>query len=186
MQKRLAAILALALAVAGGIVAYEHVVMARLTSTLDEKTGAIATGYIALVENNFLPLAETHRLTEPQRSLMQRVADTRRQLEEEAELEERIRIISLLQTALVNFIQTASPEQSFIKDARFIRLQKEMGERGDMRALLQEYNDTVLRWNNGMQSAMGSLLFSSGDGSRHLLPYLRFDGGQEFVTVVEL
>lgn len=186
MKKKLASFLVLAVAVTGGIVLYEQMVFRRLAAQLQAQADTISAGYQALATENLLPLAQEHDLTPAQERIAERIEETRAELAAAGTLEQKLQGISTLQVALVSFIKTVTADQTFVKDPLFVHLQKEMGERGDMREHLTAYNTSALRWNNSLQSEVGSLTSRLDGTERNLLPYLRFDGEQEFVTIVEI
>lgn len=186
MKRSLASFFVLLVIVVAGAVLYEQVSFKRLGAQLAEQTSAIGEGYAALVTDNLLPLRDAYPLTASQRSIMERAERGMERLQESDTLEEVLESIGTLQTALAGFIGTVTADQAFVRDERFIRLQQEMSERGDMRELLNAYNGTALRWNNGLRRTVGSVAAGLGKPSDDLLPYLRFDGSQEYVTIVEL
>jgi len=186
MKKRLITFLCLTLLAVGGVVVYEQVLLGRLATTLEEQTALIGAGYQSLITKNLNPLATEYEMDDQQRRVLKRIKEFSTSLETSESLEEKIQHISMLQVALVSFVKSVTAEQAFIKDPNFVYIQKEMGERGDMRELLSNYNTTALRWNNTVQSDVGSLTSQIEGSDRNLLPYLRFDGEQEFVTIVEL
>lgn len=165
---------------------YEQVLLGRLAATLQEQTALISAGYQSLITKNLEPLATQNEMNDQQKRILTRIDEFSTALETSESLEEKIQNISMLQVALVSFVKSVTVEQAFVKDAHFVYVQKEMGERGDMRELLRDYNTSALRWNNTIQSDIGSLTSQMDGSQRNLLPYLRFDGEQEFVTVVEL
>lgn len=186
MKRSLASLFVLLAIVAAGAVLYEQVSFKRLGAQLEEQTGAIGEGYAALVTGSLLPLSDAYSLTASQRSIMERAESGIERLRGSETIEQVLESIGMLQTALAGFIGTVTTDQAFVRDERFIRLQQEMSERGDMRELLNAYNSTALRWNNGLQRTVGSVAAGLGKPSDNLLPYLRFDGSQEYVTIVEL
>lgn len=186
MKKKIASFLVLAAMITGGVIVYEQMTFKRLAAKLQVESETIAAGYLALASENMLPLTQAYELTPTQEKIAERVKEDKAKLEQADTLEERLQNISKLQVALVSFIKSVTADQPLVKDSDFIELQKEMGERGEMRTHLTAFNTTALRWNNGLQSEVGSLAARIGNTSRNVLPYLRFDGEQEYVTIVEL
>lgn len=186
MKKKITSLLVLTVAVAGGVIVYEQMLFKRLAAQLQEQTDTIAEAYLSLSTTHLLPLEERYELAQDQREAIERVESQMANLEAAATLETKLQHISLLQVGLVDFIETATVEQPLVKDASFVHLQKEMGETGAIRENLSLYNTLALRWNRALQSEVGSVAARMGGTSENILPYLRFDGEQEFVTIVEL
>lgn len=186
MKRRIITSLALILAVTTAAVVYQSFLFKRLSASLHRQADIIAEGYQTLVTDDLQPLQEEFPFTASQAKTAKRITDASTELAEAEALEDKLKGISMLQLSLVTFLTSVTAEQPFVKDGRLVHLQKEMGERGDMRELLRDYNTTALRWNNAVQSELGSLTAQVGGNGRSLLPYLRFDGEQEFVTIVEL
>lgn len=186
MKKRLLIILTLVILVVAGVILYEKVILGQLSAQLESQTTEIAQGYQTLITDDLNAVARTNTLNDQQQRILTRINENSSALTTAETLEEKIQNISMIQIALVSFVKTVTADQPFVKDTHFVHLQKEMGERGDMRELLKEYNTTALRWNKTVQSDVGSVTSQIDGSKRNLIPYLRFDGEQEFVTIVEL
>lgn len=186
MKKRIASLLVCAVAVGGGVIVYEQLLFKKLAAHLEEQTAAIAAGYGTLAVETLTPLKERQTLTTEQERLADRATNLAEEIDTPASLQEKIQRISTLQMTLVSFSKSAHATSDLANDPAFIRLQEEMGERGSLRGQLNDYNTTARRWNNSLQSDVGSVTMRLNGGNSSLLPYLRFDGEQEYVTTIQL
>jgi hypothetical protein len=187
MRKKIFILFVLACLVVGGGFLYEHLLFEKLSAELETQTKTITLGYNSLVTTEALPLSQRFELNTVQNRLIQRIKGLNEELKEDLPVASRIEKISALQTSLSQFV-TAMPEghPEIVTDASFAHVQEEMGERGHMRPFLEDYNSLALKWNRGLQSELGSLTAGMREEGTGLLPYLRFDGNQEYVPVIGL
>lgn len=186
MKKRTASLLVLCIAVCA-IFAWQYVSFLRMQGALERETAAIADGYAVIIEQHVKPLEASHPLSDAQTKLIRDMDTLSVALtEKKASIADTVQAISNLQRALTRFSTSAANSPVIAADPSFAQLQKEIGERGTIRSLLSDYNATAAKWNHGVQSELGSVVSRIGGSDRSILPFLRFDGEQEFVPVISL
>lgn len=186
MKKRLLLFLLLIVGASVAVVTYHQYSMRALATELQEQTRVVAQAYQTVVKENVSPLKKTYELTRSQENIVTRIEALAAELQEETSAADTVHAISALQIALVNFIQSVPAEQPMAEDPLFMHLRHVMSERSPLSPLLTAYNSLAIRWNTNLQSNMGSLAGSISSDHRSLLPFLRFDGQQEFIPVVQL
>ena len=102
------------------------------------------------------------------------------------DIREHVRAIVALQVSLRKFREMLADNADAADRSEYALLERETGEAGDVRTLLQEYNDLAKRWNGMVQGQLGSLHASLRGYETAELPLLRFDGQEEYQTVIEL
>lgn len=167
--------------IAGATVGYQYWLLQKLSAQASKQTQTIIEGYSTIVSEYIDPQTE---ISNDQQAFAERIHAILADLPKATTLEEKLNGISNLQTELTGFVQATPVEKQH--DPAMKQLSQEMGERGEIRALLQEYNTTALRWNTTVQGNIGSVAASVGGIDQNALPFLRFDGEQEFVTEVSL
>jgi hypothetical protein len=185
-KKKLSVVLGCIVVIVVCIVIYQQYVLNSLMAKLQEQVDLISAGYISLMDETIVSLQKQHNFTQAQDRLTERTIETREKLKTAETLEEKIQQIGMLQAGLINFTESAANDPAISKEESFLHLQHEMGETGDVRALLKEYNTTAQKWNGTLQSSMGALTADILNSDRNLLPYLRFNGDQEFVPVIRM
>lgn len=186
MKKRTASILVLFVAVCG-VFLWQYISFRSMRGQLEEVTAAIAEEYIAIVNEDVLAIESAHDLSAAQTRLVKHLKEASLNLEQEdMSLESTTQAISDLQRTLARFSTSVSTSSDIASDPSFSHLQTQIGERGEVRELLSDYNAIAVRWNRGIQSELGSVLGRFDGSDRSILPYLRFDGEQEFVPVISL
>ena len=106
-------------------------------------------------------------------------------LQKDHEPLQRLNTINRIQVTLHRLVQMFSghPLQG---NQRLIALRNEIGERGEVRALLQEYNAKAKLWNNNTEDHLGSLTATVSNLKQELYPYLRFDGQAATTQYIDL
>jgi hypothetical protein len=185
-MKRALPLLTLLIIVIGGMFAYDQYVIRTLTATLTKDTTDIATAYGTLIDTNVLPLKAVGTFTQKQNAAVSHMTSTRADEAHEQTIAVRVSLIHDLQVSLIAFLQDLQPEQTFINSPQVATLQREMGKNGHMRDLLTTYNDDAKIWNDHQGNFFGSLSTMMPGSMVPLLPYLRFDGEQEYLTTIHL
>jgi hypothetical protein len=187
MKRRIFSLLAVTLVAVIGVFLYQYTVFSGVRAQLEKESTKVADAYTALVDTDVRILRETYPLTPAQTRLIDRLTQTAESLKtEDMSIDTRVQAIGSLQAALHQLSASLGENPEIAQDGHFAQLQTAIGENGDVRDLLQAYNTTAVRWNNGIQSELGSLLGRIDGANRSILPYLRFDGGTEFVPVISL
>lgn len=171
-------------AVAGATVGYQCWQLQRLSIQAHEQTQAIMEGYSDIVSEYVVPLMGNAAISPEQEAYARRVKAILSDVPSAATVEDALNGISNAQAELTGFVRAAPV--TLQSDPAMRQLTQEMGERGEIRTLLQEYNTTALRWNTTLKGIIGSVAAAVGGIEQNPLPFLRFDGKQEFVTEVSL
>lgn len=166
---------------------YQYMVFSRIRANLEEQSKEIADAYVTLVQEDVVAIQDTFELTALQERMVTRLEDTVTSLKtEDMTVDTRVQAIGSLQATLHQFSSSFETNEEVLRDPHYGHLQESIGETGEVKDLLQTFNTTAARWNNGIQSEVGSILGRVDGSNRQILPYLRFDGGSEFVPVISL
>lgn len=158
-----------------------------LRGELEHQVAAVAEGYTTMVREDVEPLASAYDMNETQTHILTQMKNASALLTEgNLSIEDQIQTISELQRALSRFSDAVEHSPDIAADPSFAHMQMQIGERGEIRSLLSEYNATAAKWNHHIQSELGSVLERIDNSGRSILPYLRFDGEQEFIPVISL
>lgn len=179
-------LLALAMIVVGGMFTYDQYQMHALSQKLITETTAIEKGYNDIVDQSVLPLANSPALLDIQKREISHMRSMRAELAQDQSVLKTVSLIHDLQLSLVLFIQSIKPDQPFAESEPIAMLKQEMSENSHMRALLTAYNETAKQWNDRVQGHIGILSADVLQPTNELLPYLRFDGQQEYLTTIKL
>lgn len=186
MKKRTATLIVLFIALCAVFI-WQYASFMLLRGELEHQVAAIAEGYATIVREDVEPLQRTHTLNTAQSRLFTQMQKTATLLaDNHLSVEERIQAISNIQRELARFSTAAADSPDIVADPVFAHIQTQIGEHGEIRTLLSQYNDIAAKWNHGIQSELGSVLGRIDRTGRSILPYLRFDGEQEFVPVISL
>lgn len=183
-MKKIVTLLVAIAVITGGVVLWQRFSFGGLSAKLQQQTDTIAAEYTKLVESDVLGVARAHKLTAAQVRLVERMKSSVSAFSGSLSLQDKIQQISMLQAALVNFTQ--STDSTLTSDPQFQHIAEEISERSSIRETLRSYNDTAARWNARIQSGLGSLTGQLDSVKRTILPYLRFDGQQDFVPVITM
>lgn len=187
MKRRLFSLLCITLVTIVGVLLYQYAAFSRIRAALDEESKAVADAYSALIHEDVAILRDTYELTPVQERMADRLKETAEALTtDNMSVEMRVQAIGSMQATLHQFSSTFEASEDVLRDPHYAHLQQSIGETGDIKELLQTFNTTAARWNNGIQSEIGSILGTVDGSDRQILPYLRFDGGSEFVPVISL
>ncbi len=182
MKNYLAATLLLLTMIAAGGVFLQQSDERRLAAELKETIATVATGYQKLVHDLVLPLDAAGYLNDDQKQIAQSLRDISDTITQASSVQETTALVSKVQKGLTA-IANAKPTNP---DTRFTQLQEEMSENGSIVHILQSYNDIAVQWNARTHSLLGSMMGSVTNRTSDLLPYLKFDGSQEYVPVIQL
>lgn len=186
MKRFLTATLLLLALVAGGGIVYQQSAERRLSAELQEITTTIATQYQTLTNDLVAPLEASGKLNADQQSLLLHIRDVSDDMMHTSSILEKIKLISAVQKALTAIASRELAGENGENDPRFAQLQEEIGERGAVTDDLQSYNDIAAHWNARTHSLLGSLMGSVTNTQEDRLPYLKFDGSQEYVPTIRL
>lgn len=185
MKKFLTIAFTLLVLVAVGGLIYQQYATKHLAAELDTISGTIAAHYQALADDEVASLERTGSLTDGQRLLAKQIRDAKTEIMQTSSIKEKIQIISNVQQALTT-LAFAATDTDTEKDPRFSILREEMSEDSSVIDSLQLYNDMAAKWNARTHSLLGSLIGSIANKQADLLPYLKFDGSQEYVPTIQL
>ena len=143
----------------------------RLGGELEELTSAIGSSYIAS-QDHLAKIQSSKVFSSRQRKLMKGIQSTAVALEEASSFDERIPLIQKIQTSSRVFIDSVEKDSPLYSKQEYREFARSMGEFGEVRKLLSEYNDIVNVWNNRGSSFVASFLQQETEE----LPLLRFDG----------
>ncbi len=187
MKRRIFSLLCITLVTIVGVMLYQYAAFSRIRADLDEQSKAIADAYTALIDEDVDAIREKFELTAVQERMVSRLEETADTLTtSDVSVEMRVQAIGSIQATLHQFSSSFEATEEIQRDPHYGHLQQSIGETGDVKELLQTFNTTAARWNNGIQSEIGSILGRVDGSDRQILPYLRFDGGSEFVPVISL
>lgn len=184
-MKRPLILLLIGLATVTGVVWYAGSSSMRASAvTIEERTGEIHAAYATLIEKHLTPLRQTGSLHAADTESMNAV-ETALAAIPMTPVEARVNGINMLQLQLSAFaVQGAS--NPILKDsADFAEIQREMSEAGDIRTLIDSYNDAVADWNTRIGSLWGSVV-NRDAGNDAVLPFLKFDGSKEFFPEIKI
>jgi len=198
MKKMLIVLCGGALVVAGTVV-YRTKTMTALSGALSRQILQIESAYDSIVTDKVesvvsafdsLPVNDegfTVQMTEKQRTGLAQIRTAYARLSKDTEDDlQKLNGIHRLQLSMHEFVSSFPPGHPIREDKSFIELSRAIGERGEVRKLLQAYNTNAKLWNNRMQGQLGSITASVGDLDSTLYPYLRFDGKTEKNQVISL
>lgn len=184
-MKKAGILFLLAILLGVSAIVYKHYTLMAINTELELQTDVIAQAYHSLVSENVLPLIQGGTLTQRQQELASKAIETQTALQEKAtSIIDAVDRISAAQKAVTAFAASLGENQS--EDPRVLTLQKETGEDGDVRSLLSSYNTLMLRWNAATQDSLASMTASITGNAATMLPYLEFDGEQDYAPEVKL
>lgn len=190
MAKRVTKILfftaAVALVAGGGFVIREQQEKSHVASLLAQQTDNVADAYRAMAEQHVFPSENSTELTQDQRKAAVLVRTMHSKLEQEMSIDEKVTAINELQMALIAYLRHSMFSPSFVDSTATLSLQQALGEQGSVVALLRDYNDSARQWNDLHESAFTRLQGTLLDQNDDMLPYLRFDGQKEYITVISI
>lgn len=185
-MKKLLAVLVLLVLCVVGIVLYEQSQTKALAALVRERADAVITGYEKVIANSITQLDKTETLNPAQLTSVHTLDTLSKQIQNEQNLSTVVSLINSMQLSIISFTASVQPTQPFADSEQVALLQLETSEDGHMNELLTAYNEAAKQWNdheaNSWVSFKGDLLGTEGS----LLPYLRFDGAQEYFTTIQL
>jgi hypothetical protein len=170
--------------VAIGAFVTERQRLRNLENTMEETAAAIIAEYTELAESHLFPLEEG-TLTTDQRAIM---ADVRADIAffpNIPVLSDRVYRIQEMQRHMTAFVERATNAR-LRKNEHFLALEQGMGEDGEVRASLDTYNNAAKDWNVRMERRISQLTANLSGEDIRTLPYLRFDGLNEEVQIIEI
>jgi hypothetical protein len=151
---------------------------------LDRTSTDIVAIYQRIATENALPLQD--RLTAPeQQELLEAVRTHSAAMAEQTDIESRVRAIMSMQIALRGLVASATASDQ-ADDPRVAELNRRTGSKGDMQPLLEEYSLAAKEWNDRMATRLGAWTASLHSLPSTPLPLLRFDGKEEYETIIKL
>ena len=100
---------------------------------------------------------------------------THARVREGLSLQEKVQLIHGIQSGIFALIASVPPEHPLFLSSAFVQLKEEMNWKGELREKMQEYNQSVLTWNNLIRSKSFALT-ANLVGEQEQLPYLNVDG----------
>lgn|GEM_PF-6340364 len=187
-MKRALVLLSIGLATTAGIVWYAgNSSMSASAALIEERTQAIHDAYAALVQMHMTPLEQlmaSSDLRYADSEGMQRVQNALAAIPQ-TPVEAQVNGINLLQLELAAFTLRGATNPRLEESADFNEIQHEMSEAGDIRKLIDSYNDAVAGWNTRIGSLWGSIV-STDKENEVVLPFLKFDGSKEFFPEIKI
>ncbi len=174
------------LAVTALIVGQNILSLRRLEGNLDQQSAAVAQAYARLSQTAVTALLQTADLSRGQREALEAIKERSRLAQASKTLAERVARTVALRESFVAAIALL-PESTRVGQAQPSRsLRRAMGEASDLRPLLDAYNESAHAWNDRIASGMGGLTAALVVADVRPYPLLRFDGEQEYKTIIEL
>jgi hypothetical protein len=174
-------------AIVGSVVWTQEKMLTELPKKLNQQLSLVANAYRTIAETHAFPLQTSITTPEQQSTLMSARESHEKLGSETLPMREKLATIALLQISLHRFL-AVSDDGAITQREEYKNLQRAMGERGDVIQLLNDYNNTAKQWNDLLSAQVSGLLaqltFSKDDRER--MPMLRFDGQQEFMTIIHL
>lgn len=186
MTKVLSTAFVLVFAVMTAYVVVQQRTAAHLSRQLEEQTDAITQTYGHLAETQVFPIENSPDLTQDQRHSAARVRATLSKLGEDMEIGDKVVTINELQLALLAFLYHTTSSPEFGTSSGVAVLRHELGPNGRVRPDLDAYNQTARYWNDIRSRPLFTLQASLTPVDADMLPYLRFDGAQEFVPIITM
>lgn len=177
---------AVALVVGGGFTVKEQRERSALAAQLETETDHMADAYRQMAEQHVFPSENSTELTQDQRRAAAHVRTMYSKLSEDLAMPEKVTAINELQMALISYLRHSLFSPSFVDSTATLSLQQALGEQGSVVDILRDYNDTARRWNDLHATAMGRLQGQMLGQDQDMLPYLRFDGNKEFITIISI
>ena len=176
-------VLAIAVAAFAGWQAYAFTAAQQeMTAKLD----AVRSAYAAIAEKDAYPLEKDLAATPDVKLLIGNARGAIQDAAAAGGVTAKAKGIMAVQVALRRIVQAASADSPLRASPWFAALAKEVGPEGGIRGLLDGYNVTAKWWNQQVKTQAGSLTASlTTTGSREV-PLLRFDGVEEYETVIRL
>ncbi len=171
-------LLVLTIAAVGGIILQQRAAAALLHEA-DRRAREAADAYVAIVEEEIVPLVAAGHLS-PQRPAAGAALAARDVLRDDLPLAAVLRNISGLQMALWDLTNNPPPT-GWPSDFR-----KRIENHSPVAGLLEAYNGAAIRWNRTLEGTLARLTASITGEKPQPLPFLRFDGQQEYVPVIQL
>ncbi len=186
LSKKLLVLFLLALVGGGVYAAKQQRSIASVQTLLEAQTQSIAGTYRVFADRHVFPSENSRELTQDQRKASVRVRAAYSKLSEGLSVVERVLAISELQVALISYMNASLSSSASRNSEAAQMLQKELGPQGSVREQLASYNDSARLWNAFQTTPSGALRGQLTGGDGNILPYLRFDGQQEYVSIIEL
>lgn len=186
IMKKILAVLVLLVLAGGGMIAYNQYQLRILEDDVKERAAAVVEGYGAIIDDTIVPLQKANALTQTQNASTRILTATRTELQAEEDITTIVSLINTVQLSLVSFLKGVTQDQPFAGSEGIALLQREMSEKGNMNTLLTAYNEAAKKWNDRVQNGIGNLKGDILGTEGRLLPYLRFDGQQEYFTTISL
>lgn len=176
----------LALAAAGGTVFYRYNEFRSAKAQVASDAGAVAEAYRGIAERTVFPLENSPSLSQDQRKTAGYVRDAHARLAEPGEPQSTVTDINALQVALRAYLRQSLASEELRALPETITLQQELSRDGQVRPLLDAYNNSAKAWNDIRTTTAGTMRAHVLGEDTEPLPFLRFDGEREFVNVVDL
>ncbi|GEM_PF-3640334 len=196
-MKRIFPLLSLFILTIGGtgVVLYRQTSLTELTRDAEDRAEAVARAYSDLVDTQVRPLL-AENLLPTRHPAVPVLTSLSAALQQSSSLPERLARISQLQLALWDLVNSAAsaPEETTGTEESAVptgedpvaALKKSIGNRGTIADLLEAYNSAAMRWNRAQERPWFSLRARLSGTEPPRLPFLRFDGRQEFVPIIQL
>jgi hypothetical protein len=176
----------LALAAAVGVVLYQQNEIRSAKADVLRDAAAVAEAYRGIAERTVFPSENSTDLSQEQRKTAGYVRTAYGTLSEEKDLPDTVAAINALQVALIAYLRQSLASETLRTAPDTIALEQELGRDGSVRPLLDSYNTSAKAWNDIRETPAGTMRAHLLGENRDTLPFLRFDGQQEYVNVVEM
>ncbi|MBU2213891.1 hypothetical protein KJ996_04630 [Patescibacteria group bacterium] len=181
-MKKLVFIIGIILVVGVVIVVVNARKLSDLSGSIDQYVEKITQSYSDTIAQNAFDLRDVPDLSDAQRDLLGTIGKLKEELDTDVAIQERLSKIIETQQTLWKFVR-ADERNNFLlaENPSFVALKEAIGERGEVRKILNVYNDTAKQLNALRRGRTASL---TGGGGEQPLPYLRFDGKLEDTRVI--
>lgn len=167
-------------ALAVGLFAYDLFVIRALERQMDASITRIEVSYANIVGSDVA--AVRAEVTGSSAELTQAFGVTQTlvtRMKEDRDRIDRLNDIVKIQRALRKIEALVVAYEGITDLPSYAALRHSVGERGPVRAQLQEYNEHARQWNNHVQGSVSTASATVQSTQRMMLPYLRFDGEAE-------
>jgi hypothetical protein len=181
-------LLALVLAVIGttGWFFHERTAQAALLERAEDKAEELATQYVETVRGLEGDLRVASNSEDGTRAALDQLLAVTAEVaaHTQGDILTRLRDVTRVRGAADRLLSVAGERSS--ADAGLRRLQSALGDRGELAVLIAEYNAMARAWNTRGFSIASSLAASVTGEAPQQLPYLRPDGVQDDVLLIEI
>lgn len=164
---------------------YEQSMQASLREGALTKARETSATYARVIGEGS-PALQKEFVSPIQRSALAKLTDIAREAppEDERDILEVLRHVSRMQMAAISLFELAN--DAGLESPSLEEFKLKMGDRGDARDLVRQYNEYARKWNMHSSSFFGSMVADIASAPGEQLPYLTYNGTQEDSMSIEL